>query len=683
MRENEGVKMVKRWSMKTVRREDVSALSNECGISRLTASVLLSRGYRTYEQAARFFDRQSPLSSPFDMADMEQAVDRIQTALDTQEKIAVYGDYDCDGVTASALLFTYLQLMGADVTVYIPERTTEGYGLNRGAIKTLADEGVTLIITVDNGISAVDEVDYASSLGVDVVITDHHQPGELLPAAVAVVDPHRKDDKSTFKDLAGVGVALKLVGALDNDMEGALESFSHFAAIGTVGDVVPLVSENRRIVMEGLSSLRYCELPGLCALMEQAGIVPQKLSSQTVAFSIVPRINAAGRLGSAKLALSLLLSEDPEEALQLAGSLCDMNAKRQAEEQLILSEIEAQIAENQGLLRGRLLILRGEHWNHGVIGIVAARLLEKYGKPTLLMSMDELGFLRGSARSVGDFHLFKALSANSETLTQYGGHRLAAGFSLKAEDFPAFCAGMEAYAREQFDFMPQQELLLAGELTAADLTVETIFQISQLEPFGAENETPVFLMKNAQITAITPLSGGKHQRLSILFDKKETSVLWFGTETNAVPFAVGAYVDLAVIAEINEYNGRQSVSLKLRDIRPADFDEMRFFNAKGYYEKIKRGEPVSDSVRARALPTREEIAVVYRFLRQNASLSFDSERLLFALGQKTMNYCKLLVLLDILKEADLLSVTSGGTFALCAPTKKADLTQTPTYRRLS
>lgn len=675
--------MIKRWSMTKVRSEEVSALSKECGISRLTASVLLSHGYRTYEQAAHFFDRQAPLSSPFDMVDMDKAVERIRTALDLQEKIAIYGDYDCDGVTASALLFTYLQLMGADVSVYIPERTTEGYGMNRDAVQKLANDGVTLIITVDNGISAIEEVDYARKLGVDVVITDHHQPGELLPDAVAVVDPHRKDDTSTFKELAGVGVALKLVGAMDDDMEGALASFSHFAAIGTIGDVVPLVSENRRIVMEGLSALRFCELPGLCALMEQAGISQQKLSSHTVAFSIVPRINAAGRLGSAKLALSLLLSEDMEEAQRLAATLCDTNAKRQAKEQEILSEIEEQLAQNQGLLYGRLLILRGEHWNHGVIGIVAARLLEKYGKPVLLMSMDESGCLRGSARSIGTFHLFEALRANDAFLTQYGGHRLAAGFSLKPENFPAFCAGMEAYAKERFDFMPQPEISLAGELLDADLTAETVFQISQLEPFGMQNEVPVFLIRNAQLTGITPLSGGKHQRLSILFGKRGASVVWFGVQTSQIPFSVGAHLDLAVTTEINEYNGRQSISLKLRDVRPSGFDEERFFNAKGYYEKIRRGEPVSDSVRARTLPTREEIAAVYRFLRQNTALTLDSEQLLFALGQKTVNYCKLQALLDILKEANLLSVTPQGFLELCTPTEKVDLTKTRTYRRLS
>lgn len=676
--------MIKRWVMPKTDAAQIKQLREECGLSRLSAQVLAARGCTSYREAADFLEPGDTISSPFELADMGRAAERIQQAIDYGERIVIYGDYDCDGVTATAILYTYLDMIGADVGFYIPERETEGYGLNRAALETLAAEGTQLIVTVDNGISAPDEVDFAKQHGMDVVITDHHQPSETLPDAVAVVNPHRKDDKSEYKELCGAGVALKLCAALDEgDCDGALERFSELAAIGTVGDVVPLTGENRIIVQHGLRALSCTEHPGLRALCEAAGRDITKLTSQDIAFALAPRINAAGRMGSAKLAFRLLVCEDEEEAAQLAQQMCALNQKRQDTEQQILTDITAKITENPGLLRGRLLILRGENWSHGVIGIVCARLLEKYGKPTLLMTADGGGFLRGSARSLGEFHLFKALMANSDLLTQYGGHKLAAGFSLKAEDFPAFCAGMEQYAADQFDLMPRCSLSITGILQKEDLTIASIRELSIFEPFGTQNETPVFVLKEAHIEAVTELSGGKHLRLTVRTDGVQASVLCFNMTKASFPFSIGETADIAVTAGINEFRGTQSVSLKLTDIRPCGFAQDKFFSAAGYYEKLVRFEPVSPAVARRAMPSREEIAAVYRYLRAHPERELNAERLYFAVRKTELNFCRLSILLDILKEAALITLSSERMITLPAAVKKADLTQTPTYRRLA
>ena len=673
--------MLKRWIIPKTDAARIEQLSRECGLSRLSAQVLASRGCTTYREAADFLEPGQTISSPFDMTDMEQAAKRIMAAIDSCERIVVYGDYDCDGVTATAILYTYLQMMGADVGFYIPERESEGYGLNRSALKQLAEEGTQLIVTVDNGISALDEADYVKELGMELVITDHHQPGDVLPDAVAVVDPHRKDDQSEYRELCGAGIALKLCAALDDDCDGTLERFAELAAIGTVGDVVPLTGENRIIVQRGLRTMACTEHPGLIALCEAAGRDITRLTSQDIAFAIAPRINAVGRMGSAKLAFSLLVCEDEDEAAQLAQQMCALNQKRQETEQRILDEIAAMIAENPGLLRGRLLILCGENWSHGVIGIVCARLLERYGKPVLLMSADG-DFLRGSARSIGEFHLFKALSANSDLLTQYGGHKLAAGFSLRKEDFAAFCAGMERYAAKHFDLMPRATLPITGILTKADLAVDVIRELSIFEPFGAQNEAPVFLLQNAKIESAAVLSGGKHLRLTVRTDGKETPVLCFGMTKPDFPLHIGDTADIAVTAGINEFKGVQSVSLKMAGIRPAGFSQEPFFNALGYYEKLVRREAVSPAIARRALPAREETAAVYRYLRAHPDIPFDTERLYFAVGDK-LNYCKLNILLDILKEAGLISLSADRRISLLKAEGKADLTQTATYRRIS
>lgn len=672
----------KKWNIAKADPAVVRTLTEECGVSELVASILAGRGYTSGEEAARFLGSGAELSSPFEIRDMEQAADRVRRAIDESEKITIYGDYDCDGVTATAMLYSYLSSVGAEVEYYIPQREGEGYGLNRDAVREIAENGTRLLVTVDNGISAIEEAKYVRELGMELVITDHHQPGGLLPVAEAVVDPHRKDDSCGCKDLAGVGVAFKLIAALeDGDCRTALEYFADIAAVGTIGDIVPLLGENRVLVSAGLRALSMTDNFGLLALMEVSGVKPETVTAQNVAFSLVPRINAAGRMGSADLAVHLLLAETPEEAQECAAEMDARNKERQQKEQEITADVEAMISTDRSLLDGRLLVLKNEKWHPGIIGIVCSRLMERYGKPVLLMTGEEL--LTGSGRSLGDFHLFEALSANAHHLVKFGGHKLAAGFSLKAENFEAFRQGMEEYALLHFDLMPRYTLNLDKVLLPGDLTVDQMDSLSVLEPFGAQNETPLFLLKGAVLESVTPLSGNRHLKLGLKYGGMSVPALCFGMSPDRFFYRPGQIVDLAVNADVNEYNGRRSVSLKMRDIRPGNFAQDKFFNAKGYYEKLRRNEPVLPAIAARSLPAREETIRVYRFLQSRKGYAGDLDCLYAELMTADINYCKLRILLDILQEAGLIEISPlQNGVCLLPPGEKADLDQTPTMVRI-
>lgn len=674
----------KKWNIAKEDKEIAKILSEECGVSEFVSSVLVSRGHTTYEKAMQFLTSDERFASPFDIKDMRKASDRIKKAVDEFEKIYIYGDYDCDGVTSTAVLYTYLSSIGADVYYYIPERDGEGYGMNKSAIKELFESDARLIITVDNGISAIEEAQYITELGMDLVITDHHQPSDELPIALAIVNPHRNDDLSDFKSLAGVGVVFKLIAALeDGDYTVALESFSDMVAIGTIGDIVPLIDENRMIVKHGLSSLKISNNIGLLALIEVAGIDIEKITAQTVAFTIVPRINAAGRMGSAGLAVRLLLCEDSDEARGLALEMDSLNKQRQSTELDIIKDIEAMIAKDKSLLTDRVLILKSESWSHGIIGIACSKLIERYGKPVMLMTAEE-GMFKGSARSIGEFHLFKALSANAAHLQQFGGHKLAAGFSLNKEDFDEFKRGILEYAGHHYDMMPQNTLTVDKTLLPKELNLEQIQELSYLEPFGCKNEPPVFLIKNAALISSTPLSEGKHQKISLDISGTRISALYFGISTDRFFYKPNAIVDVVVNADINSYNGRDSVSIKIKDMRPSGFSQDKFFAAKGYYEKIKRGESVSKNIIAISIPTRDEIATVYKLLKTNNGYNNDIDCLYLELLHTELNYCKLRVILDVLDELSLISLSPAlNKIELCEVSGKVDLNSAQILQRLN
>lgn len=651
---------MKRWTIGDPDRSAARVLSQQGGLSGICAEVLVSRGINSMEKAVSFFnadtneDKGERLSDPFLIKDMREAADTILAAVDSGKSICVYGDYDCDGITATALLYSYIECIGGDVRYYINDRS-EGYGLCADALKRLADEGTELIVTVDNGISAVNEAALAKELGIELVITDHHQPGEVIPEAAAVVDPHRDDDLSPFKDLCGCGVALKLVAAMDGgSYDSALEQFSDLAAIATVADVVPLAGENREIVRLGLKYLENTENAGLQALLEAAS-VKFPVTSIQAAFAIAPRINASGRFASASEAVELLLCEDPDTAAEMAARLNSLNSERKKTEADIMEEIRGDILKNPHILYERVLFLYSEGWHHGVIGIVAAKLVERFGKPVFILS-DDGDEARGSARSVAGFSVHKALTACSEVLTKFGGHSGAGGFSLKKENIDTFNDALQKYAAEEFVVMPRLALHADKLLRPEELTAEEISSLGSLEPCGEGNPKPMFAMLGARLDGVVPLSGGAHTKLKLAYGNKAVLGLMFGAKTAEFPYKMGDLLDILAYPEINTYGGQSTVNVRIEDCRRNGVPQKKYFAALDAYERYKRGEGADKALVPRIVPDRNGLAAVYRAIPETAA-SMDSvfSALYSKLGDD-MNYCRFRLSLDIFAETGLAEV---------------------------
>lgn len=630
--------------------------------------ILMRRGINTLDAAKGFFGCQS-LSDPLQMRDAEIAVRLIRDALDDGRKITVYGDYDCDGVTATAIMYSYLEAQGAEVEYYIPDRA-EGYGMNIPALEKIANSGTKLVITVDNGISAVEEARFLKKKGVELIITDHHQPGEELPECAACVDPNRADDCSPFKDLCGAGIALKLLIALEEDEEFVLDTYAHLAAVGTIGDVVPLKDENRYIVQRGLENIRNEQNAGLAALLRSAGRSAQNVTSTEIAFTVCPRINAAWRVDSAEKALRLLLCEDDAEtAARLAEELSALNVKRKAEEEKILADINEQIARDPALVKQRVIVLSGEGWHHGVIGIACSAVMEKYHKPVVIITSDG-NEARGSVRSVDGFSAHRMLVECSAYLKKFGGHPGAGGFSLRANRVADLTERIHSYTREYYPKMPDAAVCADMELSAAELTVDNVKKLSLLEPFGARNSVPLFLLRDCAVKSKRALKDGKFTSFEIAQGKSSLRVISF-----RLPFArffpnVGDRIDIIASAEINEYNGNESVQLKLEDYRPAGFREDRFLAASHVYEEISRGEGCDKRLLPRIVPqSREELMRIYDLVRR-ANGAMTPEEL--AIFDGSVNYCMLRITLDAFAEAAMIEYKNGAP-ALVPVKEKVDL----------
>lgn len=653
--------------------EDAASLQNALGLPAHISEILAARGYTHPEQVREFLGEDAPMQNPYNMQDMAAAVERIGRAVENGEKIAVYGDYDCDGITATALLYTYFQDIGAVAMYYIPNRETEGYGLNCSAIDALAGRGVELIVTVDNGISAIEEVAYANSLGIDVVVTDHHQPREQLPPAAAVVDPHRKDCPYPYKNLCGAGVAFKLICAMEGDTScrEILDHYGHMVALGTVGDVVELTGENRTIVKAGLASIANGENLGLSQLMKVSGISERKLDSRSLSFGLVPRINAAGRMGKATLALDLLMADDEEAALSLAQELNQMNEERKALVNQILADAQAMVEETPSLLQQRVILLAKEGWHHGVVGIAAAKIVEQYSKPCILFAIDGEE-ARGSARSVEGFSIIEAISRCSGLLTRYGGHHQAAGLTLWAKDLPQFTKELLQDAGQHFDIMPVDQLVIDAVLPQGAGNVAIVKQLSQLEPFGAGNETPVFMLPRCRIESIIPLSEDRHIRLRLWQSGQAFYALYFGISSREFPYKAGETVDVAANLELNEYNGDISVDVKIKGVRLSGLPQDKLIVGRQYYEKFCRKEPLTGKITQYITPTRENIAQVYRYLKRSRGFAYGCDILWCRLDK--MNYCKMMLCLDVMEELGLLLPRCGGeALVLAEGQEKVDL----------
>ena len=491
---------MKVWSVAKVNKERAISMANRLEIPPLLAMMLDIRGITKEEDVINFLQENKDFSDPFLMKDMDKAVERITTAVENGEKICVYGDYDADGVTSTSLLYSYLRdSLGADVMFYIPTRTGEGYGMNKGAVDKIHSLGVTLIITVDNGISAREEIDYANSLGIDTVITDHHMPSGAIPKAVAVVNAHQQDDKSPFKDFSGVGVAFKLVMAIEGeyaDVDSLLENFSDIATLGTIGDIVPLVGENRTLVKNGLRHIQNSDRIGINAMKQESGIAEKEINSSNVAFTLVPRINAGGRLGSSEKSVNLLLTEDEDEAVTIADKLGMDNRERQSIEKEILASIDEEVRRTPNIVNDKILVFAGRGWHQGVVGIAASRIKDIYDKPTIIIGIDDDGVARGSGRSVEGFSLCDAVFACSEHLTHYGGHPMAVGISLEKEKINDFRKAINAYCKDIK--MPYNILHIDCKLNPNQLDLSILDCLSYIEPCGASNPSPIFGLYNNQ-----------------------------------------------------------------------------------------------------------------------------------------------------------------------------------------
>lgn len=635
----------------------------------LLGGVMLSRGITTLDRAREFFGCSS-LSDPLLMKDMESAVDVIRQALDEGKKITVYGDYDCDGVTSTAMLYGYLDAMGAEVEYYIPDRS-EGYGMNIPALEKILDQGTELIITVDNGVSAVEEAEYIRQRGAQLVITDHHQPPQELPVCEACVNPHRQDDNSPFKELCGAGVVLKLLCALEEDEEFVMEQYAELSAVGTIGDVMPLVGENRYIVRRGIEDIRASQNIGIDRLLRTAGVSPESVDATTVAFSICPRINAAGRIAAADKAVQLLMADSPEQAGLLSEELNLMNENRRAEETRIMEDVSCQLESDPSILRERVLVVSGEGWHHGVIGIVAARLLEKYGKPVLMISVEN-GEARGSARGVDGFSIYKLLDRCSRVLTKFGGHPKAGGFSLPADRIGDFRQMVYAFCRECYPKMPEYTVSADMEITGDRLTEEALNSLSQLEPCGEGNQRPVFLLRNCTVESKRALKDGRYTSFELRSGGVKLKALCFG-----IPFAKfhpeqGSMVDIIAAAELNEFRGVKSVTLKVQEIRPSGFREDRFFAAQRTYEEISRGEGCDSRLAPRVIPDRNALMAVYDLLRKYGGAMSAEELCIY--GGSDLNYCMLRIALDTFASAGMAEQSADAdTVRLVPVTHKTDL----------
>lgn len=635
----------------------------------LLGGVMLSRGINSLDRAKEFFGCSS-LSDPLLMKDMEQAVEIIRAALDEGKKITVYGDYDCDGVTSAAMLYGYLEAMGAEVDYYIPDRS-EGYGMNVDALKRILDSGTELIITVDNGISAAEEAEYIRSRGAQLVITDHHQPPQELPVCEACVDPHRADDNSPFKDLCGAGVVLKLLCALEEDEEFVMEQYAELAAVGTIGDVMPLIGENRYIVRRGIENIRSSQNIGLERLLKSAGIAPETADASSIAYSLCPRINAAGRMAGADKAVQLLLTENPEQASLLSEELTLLNDNRRAEETKIMDDVNRQLEQNPSLLKERVLVVSGEGWHHGVIGIVGARLLEKYGKPVLIIAIEN-GEARGSARGIDGFSIYKLLERCSRVLTKFGGHLKAGGFSLPADKVEDFRQMVYAFCRECYPKMPEYTVYADMEVTGKQLTEEALTELSKLEPCGEGNRRPLFLLRNCVVSSKRALKEGRFTSFEAQTGGVKLKALCFG-----IPFAkfhteIGGMVDIIATAELNEFRGEKTVTLKVQELRPSGFREDRFFAAQRTYEEISRGEGCDKRLAPRVIPDREALKSVYDLLRKHGGLMSAEEMYLYGGGE--LNYCMLRIALDVFAAAGMAEISAdAGEVRLIPVKQKTDL----------
>lgn len=624
----------------------------------LLAGILAARGITDPAEALTLLAGEEELSDPALLTDMDAACQRIWQAIDNGETIAVFGDYDVDGVTATALLYQHLKGMGATVKCMLPSREGDGYGLSKNAIQSMHNKGCSLIVTVDNGISAVEEAEFAASLGMDLIITDHHLPPETLPKAVAVVDPRREDDHSPFKGLCGAGVAFKLCAALDGcPPEEMLDYCGDLAAVGTVADVMPLVGENRTLVKAGLQQLQQTDRPGFGALLEEVGLAGKPITAENISYAIAPRINAAGRMDNAVTALQLVLCEDPDRAGELAHKLNEINAHRQETEQQIFKAAEELLEQQPERLDDRIMLLWGRDWHPGVIGIVASRLVERTGRPVIVVTIDEHGEGKGSGRSVQGFNLHTCIGSCADLLVRYGGHAMAAGLSVREENLPELRRRLNEWAARECPVLHTPPLTCDVTIHLDRITVESVRHLDQLAPYGAENPTPVFLLQSAVVDGVYPVSEGRHSRLRLRQGNACLYAVWFGMPAEQLPYALGDVVDVALNLSVYESTRGAQLSGRIIDLHPAGLGAELARQA-ALVQALRRGTPLTAEQKRQIAPARTDIIAVYRELQARRWHAEDLQPLCAKLGEEQTG--KTLVAVTALEQVGLITAAEKG-----------------------
>ena len=654
------------------------------GFSPLSAMILSSRGLKNQRDAENYLSCDAPMPDPFLMTDMDKAAGRVGLAMAKNEKIAVFGDYDVDGITATCLLTSFLRRHGADVVSYIPGRLEEGYGLNPIALHQLAGEGVKLIITVDCGITAVAEAELCRELGMDLVITDHHECKETLPTAAAVVDPHRPDGGYPHKNLSGVGVAFKLAAALCGSQEEVLEEYADMVCLGTVADVMLLQGENRVFVTRGLESLRHTRRPGIAALMAESGCAPESVSASSIGFMLAPRINAAGRMGRIELAVELFLTEDPARAADLARQLCELNRQRQSVEAEIYDQAISMLPAGQP---PEAIVLADESWHQGVVGIVASRIAEEFCCPAFLICLDgEHG--KASSRSHGGFNLFSSLTALAPLLESYGGHELAAGFTITRGNIPEFRRRICQLAAGYYsDDTPRTSLDIDCAIQPELLTIPGIESLSILEPCGNGCPKPVLMMQGLTIERISMVGGGRHTRLRLRRGRYGFNAIYFSATPESASISTGDLIDIAFVPQINEFRGERSVQMNVLDIRPCCHAEAS--PELTLYHALLQGS-ITPEAAAALLPSRAMLATVWRYLAAAKGPTIQESpiclcRKIVRWSGSPMSLGQLMACLDIFRDVGLLASKRLHKYLvleLTPGTTKADLNESQTMQRL-
>ena len=698
----------------------VQEMANALGINSVVAKLLYNRGYTSVESAKAFIYMESEmLMNPFKMKDLAKGIDGIRAAIERGDKITVYGDYDVDGVTSVCTLYLYLKSLGADVDYYIPNRAGEGYGVSTQAIDAIKENGCRLIITVDTGTTAVEEVEYAKSIGIDFIVTDHHECRSDLPDAMAVINPHRPDCEYPFKELAGVGVVFKLICGYEervlgrSRIEAAKRIFSLYAdlvAIGTIADVMPIKEENRIIVRYGLAMIENTDRIGLAALIEAASAKNDaqrsaqrkkkaKITSGYIGYTLAPRINAAGRIKTASMAVELFLSRDKARAKAIAEELCRTNKERQAEENKIMLEAYEKI-EKYDIEKNPVIVLDADNWHHGVIGIVASRITEKYTRPAILVSFegnesstpspDDVG--KGSGRSIKGMNLVDALCYCQEHLVKFGGHELAAGLSVTRGELDSFRSLINEYARANLTEADMIQTVEADcELGFNDVNLALAKSIQMLEPFGVSNPIPAFVLRGLTVNDINGISDGKHSRLSLGNGKYNLSCMYFSNSPDSLGVYVGDKVDVLFNLDVNEWGGRESVQIIVRDLKPSVSEKEKQMIQQARFDEIKNGATFTEE--ENILPDREDFAVVYRLIQNLTRCGIDTlkhrdiiSRLQNTEGGSGIGYIKLKIIIMVFKELNILSIEDIAPdtyrFKLYYSTTKKKLDKSTLLRRL-